>query len=265
MNLEKIKAELKRSVAFDLKQALITIGKYIIPSSPKFDSYILLLGRFNQCISEYNKNLISNVDKNLIFDKTRDIALQFIDELIIEDLIFIESKQNQEEEIQSLQKKLNECENEIRSLKNSLGKLTSCQFTVSYIGVEVIENIDSDSNIKYPLIVRELYETDLQYPEKLFLIELNPNYPENIVLNSYLKKESKIIFTREYLSIKNEFCFRRLIFLKSNGNYSNIINISINISEYDILKKWSKTTIIDSFRDNDKTTIIDDDFFTIIG
>lgn len=84
--VKDIKAELKVLLADDIEKSISKFKEIIDPDSKLFDEFILALGGYNDIKSDYHRNTVSLVEKNIELAKIRGTLMKLINELDQSDL-----------------------------------------------------------------------------------------------------------------------------------------------------------------------------------
>jgi len=92
-----IKTELKNLLADDIEKAISKFKEIINSDSKLFDEFILTLGRYNDIKSEYHRNTVPWVERNIELAKIRGTLMKLINDL--DKLDFGEDSNNDEDDI----------------------------------------------------------------------------------------------------------------------------------------------------------------------
>lgn len=84
--IQSLKTELKLLLAEDIEKSILKFKELINPESNLFDEFVLMLGRYNDIKSEYIKNTVPLVEKNIELAKIRGTLIKLINELTPNDL-----------------------------------------------------------------------------------------------------------------------------------------------------------------------------------
>ncbi len=71
MELTEIKAHLKQELSFDNIETLNSLKRYVSISSPLYDEIILQESRLREANKDFQLNIVSRSDKDLVADKIR--------------------------------------------------------------------------------------------------------------------------------------------------------------------------------------------------